>query len=401
MFGAAVARHLAQQSVSVALVGPEEPDDPLDFAGPFGAHHDQARITRLLSANLVTAQLARRALAGWDEVADAAPADFYSRSGVLFAADHRHKAYLADLVQQGRQLGVVCSALDRQETWNRFPQFAFDQRHFAGAIYEPPPAGHFNPRQFVSALVKIGQAHGVIRLSEAVTRIEPSSQGYRLTAGSQTLLAKSVVLCTGAYSNQPGLLERPLALRLKPEIVIYAELDRPAADVLADAPCLIYEIDHPAAADLYLLPPVRYPDGKIYLKLGANTRSDIHIKGSRAINDWYKAGDSDVEKDSLQAIVEQILPDLRANSWHTRRCVITRTFHGQPYIDQLDDRGLYGAIGGNGHSAKTAFAIAAIAAEYAHSGRWTDELDHAHFKAVWSHRDLQWPAKTLFRDQQD
>ena len=73
-------------------------------------------------------------------------------------------------------------------------------------------------------------------------------------------------MATGAFAAGSDLLPVPVALRAKSEVYAMAELDDQQAAELAAMPCINRTIDHPELADLYVLPPIRYPDGRTYLK---------------------------------------------------------------------------------------------------------------------------------------
>ena len=62
MIGSAVARHLAERTDGVALIGPDEPRDKAKHDGVFADHYDEGRITRILDPHIVWAKLARESI---------------------------------------------------------------------------------------------------------------------------------------------------------------------------------------------------------------------------------------------------------------------------------------------------------------------------------------------------
>jgi sarcosine oxidase len=90
-----------------------------------------------------------------------------------------------------------------------------------------------------------------------------------------------------------GLLTVPVALRAKSEVYVMAELDDQQAADLDAMPCINRTISHPPLADLYVLPPIRYPDGRAYLKAGANTMADRWLPDPAAVRAWYDHDDDD------------------------------------------------------------------------------------------------------------
>jgi sarcosine oxidase len=148
-------------------------------------------------------------------------------------------------------------------------------------------------------------------------------------------------------------------------------------------PPIVYRIDHPRLAELYILPPIQYPDGRYYLKLGANTVIDQFLTTVEEINSWYRAGDSQPMLEELRDMTLALFPGLRADSWHTHRCVITRTAHKRPYIDAVVPGQLYVAVGGNGQGAKAAEEVGRLAARLVSE----DEGAGEPFSAVYAKKD--------------
>jgi sarcosine oxidase len=142
-----------------------------------------------------------------------------------------------------------------------------------------------------------------------------------------------------------------------------------------------YDLDDDVLANVYLVPPVRYPDGHHYLKLGANTATDQFLTSTEEMQAWYRDGDSDRQLPAMRALVQRLFPGLTVDGWHTGRCVITRTPHQLPMIDTIEP-GLSVAVGGNGSSAACADALGELAAELVHRGGWHDELAAEGFAAV-------------------
>ncbi len=81
-----------------------------------------------------------------------------------------------------------------------------------------------------------------------------------------------------------------------------------------------------------------------------------------------------------------MLPGVDFESFEMKPCLITDTPSGLPYVDQIADD-LYVAVGGNGHAAKSADAIGALAAGLVRgAGEWSDdELDRNQFVARFGH----------------
>jgi sarcosine oxidase len=144
-------------------------------------------------------------------------------------------------------------------------------------------------------------------------------------------------------------------------------------------PDVIYDIYSPVLKDIYLLPPIRYPDGHFYLKMGCDTAADQTLPDLDAMRDWMIQGESDVYKAELQTALQAITPDLTVQNWFTKRCLVTYTPHGKPYVDQLDER-LFVATGGNGTAAKCADTLGYLAAQLMRGEAWEPVFERAMFQ---------------------
>ena len=138
-----------------------------------------------------------------------------------------------------------------------------------------------------------------------------------------------------------------MALRAKSEIYLMAEVDDRQAAELHAMPCVICPVAHPRLADIYMLPPIRYPDRHVYLKIGANTIADRWLPDPAAVRARHRPADDAELLPDLREALTALLPGLRARSWHTRRCADAYTARHRPYIGALAP-GVIAVLGGNG-----------------------------------------------------
>ena len=252
-------------------------------------------------------------------------------------------------------------------------------------MFEAGPAGYIDPRRLLDAQLAAARADGAALVREAVVRRERGEGGHLLhTEGGETIEAATVVLATGSYANAYLLPGGTLPLRVKTEVTILVRLSRDALQAFETMPTLIYDVGHPTLADFYLVPPTTYPDGHVYLKAGADTVGDETLATREAQNEWMRAGDSERHHQDFRELLGELMPELPLEKTSMKRCLITYTAHGLPYIDELEP-GLIVATGGNGRGAKSSDAIGAAAAELA-LGRWSDPLARERFR-VPSERD--------------
>lgn len=383
LMGTAVTRYLAQAGMATAVIGPDEPANWQTHPGVFASHYDQGRITRRLSKDPVWSQLAINAIAQYRYLEQQSGIPFYTPSGGLYvAAPHMDNGYLAQVETIGRRcFQVAYEALDTPELAERFPFLAFPPN--CTAVYEPDPAGYINPRDLIRAQLAVAQQHGAAIIRETAVHITPGPPFTITTDTGRTIESEKVVIAAGAFSNCHGLLARPLALRVKTETIILAELPDTEATRLADMPTVIFQIEDPALDSIYLLPPIRYPDGRVYLKMGCNTRADQYLPDLEAMRNWMIRGNSDVILAEMKQALQTMMPSLQAASWHSKRCLITYTASGYPYVDQVAD-GVFVATGGNGSAAKSSDAIGKLAADLVFHDAWVSDIERSFFTAVYA-----------------
>ncbi len=378
LMGAAAARYLSQMTSKVALIGPGEPEDFAAHTGVFASHYDQGRITRQISKDSIWSSLAMRAVAQYEYLQNRSGIQFHEPVGCLFVAPPIDP-YFSLLLDSAQQLNVdyvlYGSPAERQAA---HPQLHFPDT-FA-SFFEPDPAGYINPRDLRRAQEKVALAQGVRVVREAVTAVQETSQNIAVvTESGQTYRTRKVLVAAGAFTNAYALLPRPLPLIVKTETTILARVSEAEGQRLSKMPSIIYMVEDSALDSIYMLPPIRYPDGDIYVKLGCNTKYDQWPTNLQEMRDWMIAGDSDVAAQEMQAAMLAVLPDLAAESFETKRCLVTYTTHGKPYIDQVADH-IYVAVGGNGSSAKSSDTLGWLAANLMQMGTFPNGFKRDDFR---------------------
>jgi glycine/D-amino acid oxidase-like deaminating enzyme len=380
LMGTAAARYLSWWG-KTAVIGPDEPTNWQTHPGVFASHYDQGRISRRLSKDVVWSELAQAAIAQYPLLEAAGGIPFHRPSGGLYVAPDPNDAYFQLADTWGAAQRVDCVRLSPAQRQSRFPFLNFP----AGwpTLWEGPPAGYINPRDLIKAQLAIARQQGAVVIRETAVALHLAANPIRVvTDAGQTYQADKILLASGAFSNCYDLLPSPLPLRVKSEIIILAEVDEAEVERLAGMPTVIYEIVSDRLNDIYLLPPIRYPDGRFYLKMGCNTAVDQTLTTLEEMRRWMIGGDSNQMLKPMRAALESIIPGLRAVSYQTKRCLITYTPHGKPYIDTLLPGRLYAATGGNGSSAKCSDSLGRMAAELMHRGHWSFDLDPALFQVV-------------------
>ena len=341
MFGAAAGRHLARAGFATTVVGPDEPAARSRHEGPFGAHYDEARIL-VARGDEDELALTWATIGGMEELESAIGAHFMTPGGVVEASPGGE--------EPSRLIDSVV----------RLP---------AGyeVVEEPAPQGWFNPRGYVKAALDDARTHGASIVAEVVHSIRDEGTYFIVGHAAGAVECERVVVAAGAWSN--SLLDHPLPLRLKQEYVVFAEMAAGDAAAIEMRPVVVHggfgELE-----DVYALPPTLYPDGRWYVKLGANTRHDRPVDAAE-INEWYRSGNSDAALEDLCAGFAALFPKLPVTRFHTDRCVISYSAHGRPYIDELSPGRLYVAFAGNGHGASFADGVGSHIAKLATDAPWS------------------------------
>ncbi|HEX6386072.1 MAG TPA: FAD-dependent oxidoreductase [Anaerolineae bacterium] len=384
LMGAAATRYLSEVSRRAGVIGPDEPANVSTHQGVFASHYDQGRITRRLSKDTVWATLAQRAIDQYRAIEAQSGIQFYfPRGGLYVALAGAAGEYLARVADIGRQLDVEYEQLTAAGLRTRFPYLRFPDNCLG--VWEAPPAGYINPRELVKAQLAIATQQGATVIREMAIAVVPDRNGVTVTTREgHTYRADKVLVAAGAFSNCFDLLQRKLALRVKSETIILARVPAAEAERLQMMPTVIYQIESPVMADVYLLPAIQYPDGHFYVKMGCNTSADKTLDSFDDMCAWMTSGDSNVLAQEMAAAVQQMIPGLEALRWEAKRCLITYTPHGKPFIDEVEAGRVYVATGGNGSSAKSSDAIGRLAADLVVKGEWTADLDANWFKVYFA-----------------
>lgn len=374
LVGAAALRHISATGRHCIGIGPTEPLEWSTHGGVFASHYDSGRITRRLDKRREWAVLAARAIDAYADIEARSGIRFHHPVGVVMADVDAER--LSGVVGVGRALGVEFQAYlpgkpigdDRIEV----P---------AGAtvLREPSPGGFIDPRRMLAAQLSICRQQGAEVVAEQVVGIERSGSGWSVhTIDGTHLDAAQVVIAAGPHADEvAGLPRRPL-IDVVAETVVMARLSIEEAERLAALPSIIVDglVDH-----LYIVPPTEYPDGYVYVKLGA-TRHERSVLSSEGRREWMSGSTHAADLDWLHGLLVGVLPGLHAEGWSTKPCLIPDTPTKLPYLE-IAEPGLVMAVGSNGYAAKSADAIGALAAGLVVNGCWTDaQLEEQSFRLI-------------------
>ena len=364
LIGAAAARYLAKAGHEVLLIGPDEPTEKAGHDGPFGSHYDEARITRRLDPNPFWAEVAAASIARYADIEIEGEARFYIPAGALMTGP-KDGATVRGIREVQAITGDQTPELDCNALSTRFEFLAFP----GGTVgfHETKSAGYVNPRRLILAQSNAAEKHGARIVRHPVEEITETGNGATVAAGGEVFEVNQVLVAAGAYTN--FLLPRPLDLTIYARTVALLEVDPAESARLARMPSLLYRFAD--GRDPYLLPPIPYPDGCTYLKIGGDP-VDVTLSSPQDISRWFRSGGNHEVAAYLSEMACEILPGLRILAVQADACAVMYTKTGLPYIDRVSPR-ISVATGGCGAAAKCSDELGRLGAE-AVEGRIRTEL---------------------------
>ena len=130
------------------------------------------------------------------------------------------------------------------------------------------------------------------------------------------------MLPEGEWITRAPTLKRKLALRMKTETTLLAEVPTSEVARLQTMPTLSYEIDSPVLDGIYMTPPLRYPDGRFYIKLGCDTITDEALPDLAAMQRWMGNGRPDGMPEAMLQALLTFMPGLDVSTWLGKPCVL-------------------------------------------------------------------------------
>ena len=372
MMGAAAARHLSAMIEGVALIGPREPAERKSHHGVFASHYDEARITRTFDDNVIWATLAARSLDRYAEIEAKSGISFFTEAGCLFAgpAPKPGQGFLGRALDIAATLDIDVETLDPSALRERFPQFSLNES-FQG-YFEKRRAGHVNPRALVQAQVALAETGGVRVIDETVTSVRDAGAHVEVSVSDRVYTAERVLVAAGGFTNFNGLLPSPADISVAARTVVFYELGEREMALFGDMPSSIIfgdrDEDH-----VYILPPVLYPDGKTYLKLGGDTEGHRFDRLEDA-GAWFRSDGNPAERDQLVALASNLMPALSVCPVTAAPCVATFTPTALPYVGYTDSPRIALLTGGNFVAAKSSDELGRLGAVVMTQG-WLGEED--------------------------
>lgn len=389
LIGAGAIRHLtiSHPDLNVCIIGPDEPENRKTHTGVFASHYDEGRITRIIDPSPIWGHLARASIQQYPHIESTSGIQFHHKVGCLRTTDICERAKNIDAIAEAFKPPYTrLTAMGCREA---YPYLEFSDEFIAWA--EHGDAGYINPRALVKAQITIAEANGADIIREIVQSISQADDIVTITTrDGNTITAKKILIAAGGYSN--SLLDKKLDLKTKTHSILKIEIDADEVKRLSDMPSIISSFNDTNVKSLYMLPPVKYPDGKTYVKLGAGGDEDElapavqhFVDASEDDHDlvpWFQSDGHQDIAEILKRAAHKMIHNLRAISYETVPCLLTYSEHGNPYIDKLADS-IYVATAGNGGAAKSSDEIGRLGAILCATDTWDSELNREDFRAVY------------------
>ncbi|MGI9404818.1 MAG: NAD(P)/FAD-dependent oxidoreductase [Hyphomicrobiaceae bacterium] len=369
LIGSAAARHLTELVDGVVAIGPDEPTNRKTHNGVFGSHYDEGRMTRVVDPLIEWSVTAKRSISRYKDLEQRSGISFFTPAGFLGigspGTDYNDKASMTGLAQ-----GAMLSRLSAEDIRAQFPFLTVADD--ADGLLETGTAGHISPRSMINAQTELAETGGATLIRDAVKTIRPVPGGLEITTlGGALISAERAIVATGAFTKAWGLVPKNVNLRVYGRTIVLARIDETMRASFKGMPTMIV-----CETDAYILPPIRYPDGHHYLKMGCGSDKDAVLDTSGKLDTWFKGSGSEGDKRKLMSYMTSMFPVLNdCETWRTDTCAVTYTPSVLPTIDFVDEGKIVMAVGGCGKGAKGSDEWGRIAARTVLGLPWEHSFD--------------------------
>lgn len=395
LFGSAAAKYLSFMGAEVVLIGPQEPQtQSLATPAEFSAHYDEARITRRLGWDAAWGEFDSRSLDRFRSIEHVSGVEFFHECGSLVLMAGSIRTRTDSIMRDCAERSIHVDRLDESRLKATFPMLHTPQ--LAGgveALWEPADAGYLDPRSLVRAQLALTRQAGgtVVRgVASDITRDTlAGSWRIKVNKGDRAEVnAQQVLLATGALTNHLNLLPpsaAPLALHVFEEPNLLLEVSSAQLPELRQlAPVVTVD---PADngndnMSVYLIPPVLYPDGRWYVRIGPGMQPIVQeLSCADDMIDWYRRQRINTQQKSFLAReAHRLLPQLSEAPSRGATCLIEKTPTRLPFLGPTgDDPSMSVMVGGNGHGARGSDEIGRLAARQALGMSWDSSIAEARF----------------------
>ncbi len=399
MFGSAAAKYLRKNGANVALIGPDEPisQQIASSQQSFGAYYDQARITRRLGWDEVWAATDSRSLNRFRDIEAESGIPFFYEKGSLVLMAKTIANRTQSILRQCEANLIPVKTMTAKSIEDHWPCLKVPK--LSGGVeglFEDRMAGYLNPRKLVSAQISLFESTGGILLRCSVKKVkkDKSSDLWQLHISedgkSNEIYAKKILIAAGAFINHNALLPNGyhLALHAFTEPNLLFEVEQENLESFKKMPTTITVDPEDTGNEnmsIYLLPPIEYPDGKWYARIGPGMQPIVEeLHTLEKMRQWYiEQKITKQQRDFLMKMQQMLMPTLKPVSIREACCIIEKTPSHHPYIGPLnEDSSLNVVVGGNGHGARGSDEIGRLAANVILENTWDFPIVQSHFAPI-------------------
>ncbi|XP_033634259.1 uncharacterized protein LOC117295657 [Asterias rubens] len=310
LWGSAAARHATKSGRKVCLIGPREPTEKeRPSRDIFSSHYDAGRnVRKYQGTDHIRSLLTMRTLESLKNLEQITGMKLFSDVGHLFYGKYVNGQLTAIAKEGGRFLSA-------SEVQDLYP-FLDTSKYGDQAFLFPQDAGYVNPRLVVAAQQKVAKEQGCDIIDDVVESVEEESYQTDkeavmkiITKSGNIFWSKRVLLCCGAFTQLKDLLPRDLELDLKVDGTFVVKLELGEEDVarLSTMPTGTSITD--PELNCYFLPPIKYPDGKTYMKIGPGYFYQTRLTTLEDVKRWYLSAPNQEYVDKLKDIFLSIVED--------------------------------------------------------------------------------------------
>lgn len=399
MFGSSAAKYLSLSKTNVALIGIEEPINKSDAVSSlaFGAHYDQARIARRLGWDEVWAVTDSRSMNRFSSIESQSGISFFHECGslVLMANTIAHRTDA--IIKQCQANSIPVERMNAGSVEHHW-QYIKTPPIVGGVegLFEDQKAGYLNPRQLINAQLEIFESCKGELIRGTVIGVVKDRQSnlWKLSVfkngKTELIYSEKLLIAAGAFINDNNILPMDCKLELyaftEPNLLF--ETEKEDVEIMRTMPAII-TVDPEDTGNnnmsIYLLPPIKYPDDKWYIRIGPGMQPIVkQLDTFEQMRHWcIEQQITTQQREFLMRMAQVLLPNLKAKSIKESCCIIEKTPTKYPYIGQInDDSSLNVVVGGNGHGARGSDEIGRLAANVVMGNEWDFPIEQSKFKPI-------------------
>ena len=146
--------------------------------------------------------------------------------------------------------------------------------------------------------------------------------------------------CDGGICKYWWFDTKKIEYEVVPHTVVYGEIANQQLNSLKGMPSLSYRYGNDQMRYIYFMPPVLYPDGKHYVKIGHSFGDSLPIN-RESLTHWFQSDGDMTRVEWLTDTLKNLIPGINFKSFSSKSCVTSRSPTGKQYIDQFEDTQIF------------------------------------------------------------